>query len=440
MRNVSIASFWNVVIILVQFTLSPVISRLYSPAEYGVYVLFSSFVINITFFSHFRYGDAVILTTSSRQRDNVFSLSIILIVVVSTLSLLFIFLFKQPLTKLFKLPLGNSLVYLIPLSVLLGSIMELLLVVNVGRKKFSNNGLAGFLNGAGSRGVTIMYAVAQKAIPIGLVLGDISGKVLALIGLTFSFRKPLPVFRRLVKETTIVRMREVAQHFRSFPFYFLPSNFLVTFSAHLPLYVFQYQYGAAVVGAYALASSMLEIFNRLVPYTISSVFLQKAIELRDMSHRHLSTKTYRLFLYLLLVATIIFSGFALLGDIVFPWVFGEKWSIAGTFITMLAISYTFNFIGVALTEVYKVMGRQRLLLGISVGTVVVKILVLMLIFFLDLKVAPALFTYSAISALASMVQVIGVFVILRYNVIKVLTLLMASLGVLLMVWSIGLLF
>lgn len=235
-------------------------------------------------------------------------------------------------------------------------------------------------------------------------------------------------------------MMEAARRFKSFPLYYLPSNFLIGFSAHFPLYVFQDQYGSAVVGAYALASSMLEIFNRLIPYTVSSVFLQKAIELREVSQEHLAERTYRLFLVMLLLATGIFSGFALLGDVVFPWVFGSNWTTAGTFITILAIAYTFNFVGVALTEVYKVMGRQRLLLAVSILMVVLKILSLVLVFFFKVEVLKALFIYAATSGLASMMQVVGVFVILKHNILKVSALLFAALAVLLAAWSIGYLF
>ena len=194
------------------------------------------------------------------------------------------------------------------------------------------------------------------------------------------------------------------------------------------------------MGAYALASSMLEIFNRLVPYTISTVFLQKAVELKNISHQHLSERTYRLFLYMLLLSLFIFSGFALLGDIVFPWVFGNEWETAGIFTTMLAFSYTFNFVAVALTEVYKVSGRQKLLLSISIYMAIIKVISLVIIFFLQANVNTALFIYAVASALGSAVLIVGVFYVLEYHIWKVLGLLFAAFGALLGIWLVGTMF
>ncbi|MCI0751859.1 MAG: oligosaccharide flippase family protein, partial [Flammeovirgaceae bacterium] len=412
MRHVSIASSWNAAIIISQFILSPIITRIFEPAEYSLFAIFNSIVLNVTLFSTFRYSEAIVLTESKQQRNNLVALIFILVCAVALVSFIILFVWKNSIITFFDTTLSADFLLLIPVSIWLASVLDILLSVNIQRKYFFINGLTGFSWNLFSRLANIAYGLLVSAKGIGLVFGDLAGKVMALGIIVYPYKTVGARWKSFKKSISVLGMKQVAIHFKSFPLYFLPSTFLVYLSGHLPIFFFQWQFGAAVLGAYALASSLLDIFNRLVPYTLAPLVLQKVHELKNVSHEVLSTRLYRLFSVLSMLSFFIFICIALLADSLFPWVFGHSWSKAGTFASILAISYAFNFVAIALTEVYNVMGQQRTLLGYSILNVILRLTSMALIVQLDLRDTFALLVFGMVSSLGSIVQIIGVFAIL----------------------------
>ncbi len=425
-RNLSIASSWNVGIILIQFMLSPIITRIYSPAEYGAFAVFSSIVFNISIMGSLKYGEAIVLQTSTLRKNDTIALSFFLISLVSFLSLLLLIIFRRNVLSLFGDHQIPFILLLIPMSVWLTGIFEVLLSINISEKKIFKNGLSGFVSSAGARFINIGYGLYFRNKSIGLIVGDLLGKVGGIIVLILSLDRVKDRLKGFYATITLKGMIAIAKEYKSFPIYFLPSSILIILSAHLPIYFFQLKFGALVVGSFGLASSMLEIFNRIIPYSFAPVFLQKANELKNASHQLLAERVYEIFIFMLLVSTIIFAGVAVFGKIVFPWVFGSNWEMAGTFSAILSIHYTFNFVAVSLSEIYNVMGKQSFLLVNTIFGVLLKILSIGVIVYFDLSPINSLLIYSMVSSLGGMAIVGGVFMILNFSVRKVISLLMLS--------------
>lgn len=436
-RNISIASFWNAAVIASQFILSPIITRLYTPAEYGQYALFNSLVVNIALFSSLKYTETIVLAETREQRNNAISLSFSAVIIFSALTAAGVFTFYEPLSNFFDVNDGGEFLYFIPLGVLITCTLEIVVTINVRQKKFLNNGFAGFLNNVSARFFNILYALLFKSQTFGLIAGDFVGKLVGIAGVLSSYRIFLRSSKEFVRSVSLKGMMFIAQKYKSFPLYFLPSSVLIYLSGHLPLYFFQTKYSSAAVGAYALASSMLEIFNRLIPYALSPVFLQKATELKNTSPHHLAERSFKLFGYMLLLATLLFSGFALVGDRLFPFVFGKEWTTAGTYVAILSVPYAFNFVAVSLSEIYNVMGRQRFLLANSIFNLFLKIVSVVVILLLEVDQLQALFIYSVFSAVGGIFLILGVFVILHHRLWRVTSFILVSFTLLLLALFLG---
>lgn len=425
-RNVSIASSWNIAIIISQFILSPITTRLYDPSEYGVFAVFNSVVGNILIFSTLKYSDTIVLAENRINRNNAVALSFFLLLLTCCISF-FVMLGIDVTNPEFFGQSTTFFIYLIPIGVLLGGSFEILVATNVRRKKFVNNGVAGFLAGTSARFYNILHALALTPNAIGMILGELLGKIFGIISSLLSFKKFGLAVRNAVASISWHVMKTIAIKHKAFPLYFLPSSALLFFSGQLPVYIFKLQYSTAVVGAYALANSMLEIFNRLIPYALSPVFLQKASELKNVSVEHLADRVFRLFKLMTLLSTIIFSGIAIAGEQVFPLFFGEKWVVAGVFASMLCIHYSLNFVAIALSEVYNVLGRQRLLFAASMVNLAMKVVGVVAIMYFQVSPVRAVLIYSAVSGLGAMLFVFCVFVILKHRLIKAIAITTLSL-------------
>lgn len=420
---------WNGAIIVAQVLLSPIMTRLYEPSQYGTFTIYSSMVANLALAGSLKYSDAIVLTESRAERRDLLALIFSFLTFLCIISFVFFFFFRDRLADLLNYTGPSSFFLLIPLGVLLTCCIEVFANTNIQHKLFGRNGKAIFLNNVFARLTSIGYAVSWAGRSAGLILGDFVGK-LACLGFLGWRSKAAEKSPPWTKEVTLRGVKMVMRKFKSFPLYYFPSFLLSSFSGHLPLYFFQWQYGSAMVGAYAFASSLMEMFNRLIPYSLAPVLLQKANDLKKNSPELLKEKIYKLFQVMLGAATIIFSVFTMLAPPLFSVVFGSQWQTAGYFAVFIGIHAAYNFVAVSISEVYNVMGGQRLLLVNSIVGLALKVLAILLAYYYQMNEKEALLLYTVLNALGSILLIAGVFVILKHKVWKVTALLAVSLAIL----------
>jgi len=413
MQHVSIASSWNLAIILIQFTLSPIITRIYTPDQYGVFAVFSSIIVNLSMLGSLKYNDAIVLAPNHVVRNSIASLSGILVLCVSTLSLIGVFFFSADLIHFINEPRIIDFIYFIPLGVVLMGTIEILLSLNVWSKRFFNNGLAGFFTNLTSRICTIAFGLFIQPVAVGLISGDLLGKVSGSLSIIFTRPRVWKNFMDQIRSINFRSLLAIASTYKYFPLYILPTSVITTLSGHLPIYFFQVKYSSSTVGAYALAASLLEIVNRLIPYSVAGVFFSKAVELKNQSSDQLTQATYKLFKAVSIVSLSIFIVCSATSRYVFPFIFGESWKLAGIFAGILSVSYATNFINVSLLEIYKVISKEKLLLNTTILSVLIRVVALVLISSSTLEAPHGLFYFCLASALGNIFQIL--FVLARLN-------------------------
>lgn len=428
-RNAFVTSGWSAAIILTQFLLSPIITRIFNPEEYGVFVLFNSIVVNITLIGSLKYSDTIVLQKDSHSRAQAVGLSLC----VSFIGVLFFSTIVLTLSayfdNYFNLSKVGRLIYLIPVSAFMGNVVEILVHRNISHKIFFVNGSSGFTNHFASRATNILLGFYISAKSIWLIVGDIFGKLLSICVLVFSAKVSLKFISQFFGKINLRGMIAIGREYRYFPLYYLPSNVLLSLSGHIPIFFFQGRFGSSSVGMFALASSMLEIFNRLIPYAIAPVFLQKANELWMQPNNALGKKAFDLFLVMLLVSVFIFCGVALLGGTAFSLVFGAEWRNAGIYAEALAVHNSLQFVVVSLSEVYNVTKSQRFLLITTLVNFSLRFVVVFIIVNGSFTQDESILIYSLFSSAGALLYLWGIFKILNYKIIEVIGL--ASLGLLL---------
>ncbi|NOS90630.1 MAG: oligosaccharide flippase family protein [Cyclobacteriaceae bacterium] len=426
-RSVSITSFWNVLIIVVQFVLSPIVTRLYSPAEYGVFALISSIIVPITLVGSFKYSDAIVICETKQDRDSTVLLSLGLIAATSLLTFIVVLAGRDYiLSYVGSAGLGNFIL-LIPVIICCSGIIEILLYLNVRNKKFSFNGFSGFAMNLSSRSFVIGYAFSMPAQAIGLIAGELFGKLTALLLLLGSIKSVGQKFIELIRSTSFSSLAYVARLYRRFPLYVMPANLINSFSGYLPIYFFKQQhFASSIIGAFALASSLLEIINRMLPYSVASIFFPKAVELKNKSMDELKSGVYKLYWMMLVASLVIFTGAALLAEIVFPFVFGDSWTAAGVFVSILCIQYAFNFVSLPISEVFKVIEKQRFLFVATILSIALKVMAIFIMVHYVADERQSIFWFSVTNAFGSIIPIVGIFYFLKFKLKQVVASLAAT--------------
>jgi len=91
------------------------LTRIYTPDEFGLYSIFFAVTSVIGMVSSLSYEQAIVLPKSQRSADAILLLSIIITSIVTLLTIVAIYIFREEIESYFR---GEShLIYLIPLSV-----------------------------------------------------------------------------------------------------------------------------------------------------------------------------------------------------------------------------------------------------------------------------------------------------------------------------------
>ena len=98
--------------------LMPIITRLYVPDVYGVFHLFGSIVMLIAVFANMGYSGSIVLPQRDEVASNMFCINLILTVLITVLTIPFIWLGSGFFLRWLKAPELGIYLWLIPINVL----------------------------------------------------------------------------------------------------------------------------------------------------------------------------------------------------------------------------------------------------------------------------------------------------------------------------------
>jgi len=351
----------------IPFLVSPILSRLYTPYEFGVFGTFFSVVTFISLIVTLRYEVAIVLPKNEESAVNLASLAGILTVFISLAAFLGIlaFLFLFPGSKEVD-PTLRFLLYFVPILTILIGFYQVLNSYSNRIKKYRSIVNYRLSNSAVTASVNI-FAGSLKMGSVGLLLGTIAG---SLISIMVFFRELYSEFVRLGKKVTKSGMRRVAHDYREFP---LVNSFQAVsdlFQINGIIYFIILFFNTAVVGSFSYAIRILQAPMNLIGSAFAQVFIQQASVMHNESQsldRIVRKSIFRSAMAGLPVLVVLL----LAGPQLFAFVFGEPWRDAGVYARILSPVIFLDFVRAPISQVPLVIGRQKRLFSISlIGNVI----------------------------------------------------------------------
>ncbi len=339
---------------MIPFLLSPVISRLYFPEDYAVLAAYTSITVLLSIVATGMYSHALMIDRSDEKAVNTAMAAFLVTGGMALLSLVAVMLFREPLAAL----TGNVRVLrwllFLPLTVLFAGGTQTLTVWNNRKQHYRRLAINRVVQAATLTTVTItlgFLGYRHSGLLIGLLAGQGAAFAVLLAQTWHSERKLLRT----------VSKPEIGDSFRThkdFPKYNMPQGFLDGFRDSGILIILSNFFGAAVLGSYAFAMSILNKPLQIVGHPVNQVFYQQASDLHKAGKPFLSLarKTLVLLLLLFFPLLIIFVGW---GDVVFSFVFGENWTEAGRYASILIVWMLFRFVNSPLSSIPLILNRQR---------------------------------------------------------------------------------
>jgi O-antigen/teichoic acid export membrane protein len=187
----------------------------------------------------------------------------------------------------------------------------------------------------------------------GLVAGSLAGVAVNAVGLTrAAWREARPPRPQVSIVARLVR------RYRRYPAFLVPSGLMQRLSAQLHVLMMNAAFGATVVGGVGLYQRVVSVPATTIGNAIGDVFKQQSAELlqRDGECTALVGATT---LRLAVVAVPIFLVLELWAPSIFAWVFGEAWRFAGEYARPLAWIFVVGFVVSPVTALLLVAEKQK---------------------------------------------------------------------------------
>lgn len=371
-RNVATLFTGTALAQIIPFIVTPILTRIYTPSDYGVLAVFVAFTSLIGIVATLRYDTAILLPG---DEDNAMALTILCAICVlcfAALITLLLLIFHNQIIKILKNPAIATWVYLVPLSAIFigwSSAINYWLNRQKQYQKLAINRVS----------VALIAAIASIAFGFagfgyaGLILAVIIGQFVTLsMLLVWAWPDVCGGLRRITR----AQLKKAAISYKKFPLFALPSDAVNALSQQIPILMLSRFFGPNVVGHFSFSQKILGMPLSLLSQSVSDVFKQRAST--DYSRlgncRNIFNKTSKMLSALSIVPLIIIFLFA---PIIFRIIFGETWEQAGQYTRYLAPLYIFRFIVSPLSYVFYIANRQDadlfgqiVLLFVSVGSMI----------------------------------------------------------------------
>lgn len=359
-KNILLVLSGSVLAQLIVLLSTPILTRIYTPENFGVYQLFLSVVSVITIIGTARYELAIIIPKYKTEAIHILCLSIALSVIISfSLLIGVLFLECYYVNFLTNIEFEKYRLYL-PVYTLLVCFYQSFYMWFVREKEYYiiSRGLVVF-SLCNIALCLILYVLphCENALIVAVILARL---VVVLYFLYFFIKK----YRKYIKLMQLKKIIKIGEKYNNFPKYMIFGSGVDALSSSMPTFLLNNFFGIINTGYYSLANQCLNIPSSLVSKSIGDVFRQEASRIYQKEKK--CTKFYLENLKILVKVSLFFSCviFFFAPDI-FSVIFGEQWRVSGEYAKILVLMFGFGIIASPLSNIYVIAQQQRIYTGIQ---------------------------------------------------------------------------
>jgi len=373
---------------------APLLTRLYSPEDFGLLAVFSAILSLGGVISAGRYELAIPLPENDVDAANLTVLSFLIVVLTSTLLLGVFASWPVEIAITLNVPELAPYLWLLPCGVLCFGSHEVFAKWAIREKRFPTLARIRIYQ---TLGVLAVQLGAYKLGAGALLGGHAVGQGLGATGLAVSaFKRPE------LRHCSLAEIRQQASRYRRFPLYSTWTALLNTGSLQVAPIAFVVIYGAAVAGLYAFTLRIISIPGTMVGNAIGNVFLASAAA----AHRggDLTDLVAKIHNRLAMIGALPLMLLILCGPDLFEFLFGPKWRPAGTYAQWMSPWIYFHFQWVPLSGVAIVLEQQPALLLTEAITLVLRFTSIGFCALFALEPDTAICLFSVVSAVVYCVR------------------------------------
>jgi len=386
-RNVSILAGGAALGQLLALLASPLLSRLYSPDDFGTLGVYASILGVLGVAANMRYELAIPLSEDETLASNTLALSLALTAGLGLVAGVCVLLFSDELVALTGTPALADLTFLIPIGVVAIGTYTALNYWAIRQRAFGV--IARTKLNQGASGALVQVGLgAIGLVPLGLLVGQVVGQTAGIATLArLAVRMPM-------RRVSLSGMLRAFKRYQRFPKYSLPGAVMNNASLSLPALLVAALYGPAVAGLFYFMQRVLRAPLALVGQSVSQVYYGEASHLAQTAPEallRLHSQTAKRLLGLVIVPILVL---AVAGPSIFAFVFGTEWKAAGEYAQLMAPFMLAQFVIAPLSQTFSLLEAQRLLVIVNAFKLASAVVPLLAAYYLGFSSTVAIGTYS----------------------------------------------
>ncbi|MDP4224975.1 MAG: oligosaccharide flippase family protein [Bacteroidota bacterium] len=321
--------------------ISPILTRLYSPSDFGVLSLYLALTSVMGVIITGRYEMTIVLSENNKDAFSLAIVGILISMIISSIFFVIICFFSHQLSNC----LGNDNIqewlYVLPLSLLLTGFYQVLIYWYNRNKYYTQLSLSRVIQNGSAVVIQSSLGYGKLITQGGLIIGTILGQ---FISVAMLIKLNLKTFVELFPSVTYSRLIENAKEYRNFPLISIWGALLDTASVHTPLFIISMFFGTSIAGSFSFSFKILTIPIVLISTSIAQVLFQKINQIHKEKPEEMLSYVSRIFILLSILCIPFMCIFLTFGKELFTFAFGKNWSMAGEFASILSLSAGIRFI------------------------------------------------------------------------------------------------
>jgi len=350
-KNILIMVGGKVVAQVIPILLSPLLTRIYSPEEFGLFAVYSTIISFIAMISSGRYCLSIILPKKEENAQKLVFISSILTVITTILFAVFLLLGGSFLFNALNSAKLSEYVVFIVLNILFIGLLEPLIYYGLRIKEYkilSSNAIVQAICIIVTRLLLGYLGLTESGLMLSYLLGYIFSYILLLARLKGFF----------YRELKNLDAKNLLKKYVNFPKFSLFADTLYVLTSTIPNLLLNKVFGSATTGHFSISEKVLGSPIWFVTSSVADVFKQEASEQYRLtgSCRKIFEKTTKaLFLLGIIPFTLIF----LIVPPLVPFIFGDIWAPAGEYIRIFSIMYFSTFVFGPTSYIVYIVNKQN---------------------------------------------------------------------------------
>ena len=337
---------------LIPVVFSPILGRIFSPQDFGVFAVFVAFCSILGMLSTGMYELSIMIPKKDICALNIMAWVVILSSMVSAFLFVLFFLFSYiPFIKQWEIYFKYY--YLLPIGVLfVGSFQSYTYWLN--RKKEYK--ILNFCRIGQSITIVVVSLVLGYLgyKDSGLILGFLAGGFITFIPLFITLFR---LKSKINKEKIILNIKE----YSNYPKLMLPTSIMNTTAGYVPVFSIDKFFNSNIVGSYAMASRILTAPVSIISVVIGQVYYKRLmIIINSNSNKSVLEEFLSTTRLLLGISILIFLPICFMGGNIVIFVFGPQWQQSGSFVELIAIATLVKFVVSPLSTIFLAINKLKI--------------------------------------------------------------------------------